>query len=95
MMFRLTIEKEDESTSIFYGLYEPRGVLSPRGGACESLFETNGDVGEEGIVSGLSFIVVRCGGWMYADGDVSVVGQRIYYESDGALYPRNQTGYLF
>ena len=97
LMFRLIIEKEGGITNIFYGLFEPKGILPPRGGLCESLYQTNEGVGEgEGIVSGLSFVVVRCWGWMYADGDLSVLGHRVYYESTGSFYPRNQTGiYLF
>ena len=80
----------------YYGLFDPRSALPPRGGACEALYETNAGVGEEGeIVSGLSFVVVSCGGWEYYDGDKSIVGVEVSFESeDTTKYPRNQTGIL-
>ena len=43
-------------------------------------------------------MMVSCGGYKYYyDGDLSIVGHRIYYESqDRVTYPRNQTSmFLF
>ena len=41
-------------------------------------------------------MMVSCGGYKYYDGDLSIVGHRIYYESqDGVTYPRNQTSMIF
>ena len=94
LLFRLTIEVEDGDEIVLYGLFEPRAILPPRGGTCESFYDTNEGVGSDDsvIMSGLSFFVVRCGGWMFSDGDMSIVGQRVYYQSsDGPQYPRNQT----
>ena len=97
-MFRVVVENEDGEITIYYGMFSPKSALPPQGGGCEALYETNEGVGDEGeIVSGLSFVVVSCGGWEYYDGDKSIVGWEVYYESeDGASYPRNQTGlYIF
>uniref|UniRef100_A0A7S4NUI1 GPS domain-containing protein n=1 Tax=Paramoeba aestuarina TaxID=180227 RepID=A0A7S4NUI1_9EUKA len=93
LLFRLTIEDNDDVETVFYGLYEPRAILPPRGGECETYYDTNDDANNENqVVSGLTFVVVRCGGWSFFDGDMGIVGQRVYYQSsDGAQYPRNQT----
>ena len=98
ILFRLLVEYEDGGIVSYYGLFDPKSALPPRGGGCEALYETNQGVGGEGgeIVSGLSFIVVSCGGWEYYDGDKSIVGVEVYYETqDGDNYPRNQTGIFF
>ena len=96
MLFRLTIEEESGQEILLYGLFEPRSSLPPRGGVCESYYETNsGVIDDDLIVSGLSFVVIKCGGWMFSDGDMSGVGVRMYYDSQGAKYPRNQTGLFY
>ena len=95
ILFRLLIEYEDGDIMRYYGLFDPKSALPPRGGGCEALYEINDGVGGE-IVSGLSFIVVSCGGWEYYDGDKSIVGMEVYYKTqDGDKYPRNQTGKFF
>ena len=102
-LVRVIIEQENSEETILYGLYNPVPVLPPFGGACELFYETNGavpdadnDLSLDSVVSGLTFVVVRCEGWGYVDGGMGVVAQRVYYDSgDGVKYPRIQTGLIF
>ena len=44
-------------------------------------------------MSGLSFVVVRCGGWEFFAGGMGGLGMKVYYKTEnGVNYPREQTG---
>ena len=101
-LVHVIIEQDNSKETILYGLYNPAAVLPPMGGVCETFYETNegvegdADLSVNSIISGLTFVVVRCKGWEFYDGGMGVVTQRIYYDTgDGVKYPRIQNGLFF
>ena len=96
-LVRAIIEEENGNTFSLYGQYQLDLPLPPKGGSCESFYETNEGVGgDAGLISGLSMVVVRCSGWDFFDGGMGMVGRRVYYavEDEGVTYPQAQTGLL-
>eukprot|EP00009_Paramoeba_aestuarina_P004479 CAMPEP_0201524816 /NCGR_PEP_ID=MMETSP0161_2-20130828/25361_1 /ASSEMBLY_ACC=CAM_ASM_000251 /TAXON_ID=180227 /ORGANISM="Neoparamoeba aestuarina, Strain SoJaBio B1-5/56/2" /LENGTH=903 /DNA_ID=CAMNT_0047924409 /DNA_START=630 /DNA_END=3341 /DNA_ORIENTATION=+ len=97
---RLTLTFTDSSTVSIYQIYQPPPSLSPHGGSCSAVTSTLGEDVEDDVVSLLSFIFVECTGWEFADGLVSVLGERVYFavedEGEGEVenpltYPPKRT----
>jgi hypothetical protein len=79
---RLQIEGRDEEV-VLYNMVQPHLVLPPSGGSCSVYYDTIDEArgeDEDELVGALSFAVVECGGWEYADGDIGLTPRVHSYE---------------
>ena len=85
---RLVVSFSDNTTLTLYQQYQPPTSLPPILGSCSASYSTLTDgelvVGDDDsdVTSLLTFVNANCQEWLYVDGGVTVLGQKIYFQVD-------------